>query len=125
MRPLDAEVGTGDYYLRPVLQSEDTDLEKGTIMTFRWSGSRKCYMLDQQYHELAAIPDNKGHEMASWYAMQSTADFANDGPGRNSGWPNLSEMIDGIDLTERGTQATPQINPRPPARIVKREQSGE
>ena len=124
--------GSGDYYLRPVLQPEDTDLQKSTIITFRWSQRRKCYMMDQQYHSLGAIPDNKGHEMSSWYAHQATrmqerlaqpdGPGVPDVPGREHSWPNLSEMIDGIDLTERNTQGTPQIQPPPPARIIIKEE---
>ena len=121
----DAEANSGDYYLRPVLAPEATDPEQGTIMTFKLSGSRKCYFLDKQYKEPAAIPENKGHEMATWYAMQSTGDFANEGPDLNSGWPNLSEMIDGIDVEERATQATPKICPKPPQRVVKMETTGD
>ena len=121
----DPEANSGDYYLRPVLAPEDTDPEQGTIMTFKYSGSRKCYLLDKQNKELAAIPENKRHEMATWHAMQSTGDYANDGPGSNSKWPNLSEMIDGIDVEQRATQATPQIFPKPPQRVVKLEPDDE
>ena len=133
----EASEGSGDYYLRPVLQPEDTDLQKGTIITFRWSQRRKCYMMDQQYHSLGSIPDNKGNEMSSWYAHQDTRmqermeqpetekDKFPDGPGRGHCWPNLSEMIDGIDLTDRNTQGTPQIQPQPPARVVIKEESSD
>ena len=126
---VDPENHSGDYYLRPVIAPEDTMAERGTILTFKYSGSRKCYLLDGQFKRLSDIPENKGHEMATWYGLQATREYANQGPGRAGLWPNLSEMIDGIDIEQRETQggisATPKIFPQPPRRVVKLETQGD
>ena len=123
---IDPESRSGDYYLRPVIAPEDILPEHGTILTYKYSGLRKCYLLDSQYQRLTDIEEKKGNEMSTWYELQRTREHASEGPGQDGTWPNLSEMIDGIDLESRNTQggvsATPKIFPQPPRRVVKLEQ---
>ena len=128
----------GKWYLRPVMAPTDTDANQGTILVHAWSERRMCWIPKLQCRSLKQLDEKlrqqgdapAGREMCAHYfervVIEGTDEHpheqAYEGPEQSGKWPNLGEVINGIDVSdaqsdevdERETGRRVKLEPREP-----------
>ena len=108
----------GQWLLRPLMAPTDVDVDQGVIIVHSWSERRLAWMprmqvrtmkqLDAKLIEQGNNPPATREMLAHFFERVIIAGAgpehpqAREGPQNDGTWPNLGEVLNGIDITDRG-----------------------
>ena len=108
---------SGQWLLRPLMAPTDVDPDQGVIIVHSWSERRLAWMPRMQVKTLKQLetkligegnfPPATREMLAHYFERviipgQPEHEQARDGPENNKTWPHLGEVLNGIDISDRG-----------------------